>query len=140
MKRTLLVIIVLASMLLAATRGQIDFDQVKTAARKGTGVQFQMFGGGSTTTGNAAVYDVNGNIIDGGAAPGGATTNQNIRTVSATFDGGGSALSGTTKRCSLINYGGTIKRFTMVSDLSGNATIDVLTVAYGSYTGPASAS
>lgn len=73
-------------------------------------------------------------------ATGGATTNQNIRTITAVFDGGGSALSGTTTRCTHVNFAGTIQEFTMISDVSGNATVDVLTVAYGSYTGPASAS
>lgn len=47
-------------------------DRILTAHRKGTGSQVQMFGGGATVTGNAAVYDATGNVIDGGA-PGGST-------------------------------------------------------------------
>ena len=75
------------------------------------------------------------------APPGsGPTTNQNLRSVSAVFDGGGSALSGTTSRCSQINYAGTINKVTVIADVSGTATVDVRTVAYGSYTGPSSAS
>lgn len=47
-------------------------DRLLTAHRKGDGSQIQMFGGGATVTGNAAVYDSAGNLIDGGA-PGGST-------------------------------------------------------------------
>jgi hypothetical protein len=70
----------------------------------------------------------------------GPTTNQNIRSVSVLFDGGGVALSGTVTRCSQVNYAGTIQKTTIVADQSGSATVDVRTVAYGSYTGPSSAS
>ena len=72
-----------------------------------------------------------------GSAP---TTNQNIRSVSVFFDGGGTALSGTLSRCSQVNYAGTIEKVTILADQSGSATIDVRTVAYASYTGPGSAS
>jgi hypothetical protein len=76
----------------------------------------------------------------GNASSGGPTTNQNLRAVSVVFDGGGAALSGTVTRCSQVNYGGTINKATVISDVSGSATVDVRTVAYGSYTGPGSAS
>lgn len=69
----------------------------------------------------------------------GATTNQNIRTVGAFFDGGGSAVTAIT-RCRVVDYGGTIQSFTMIGDQSGTATVTVKTVAFGSYTGPASTS
>lgn len=62
-------------------RGNIDYDQVRSAARQGAGSMFQMFGGGSTTTGHAAVFDVNGNVVDGGSAP--TPTILPIRSVSA---------------------------------------------------------
>ena len=52
-----------------AQRGNIDYDQVQVAVRQGVGAQFQMFGGGTTTTGHLAVYDVGGSVIDGGSAP-----------------------------------------------------------------------
>lgn len=68
------------------------------------------------------------------------TTNQNIREINAVFDGAGSALSGTTRRCKLVNFAGTIQGITLLADQSGSATVKVLTVAYASYTGPASAS
>lgn len=67
------------------------------------------------------------------------TTNQNIRQVSFSFDGAGSALAAATV-CTHVNYAGTIQSFTMIADQSGNSTITVKTVAYGSYTGPGSAS
>jgi hypothetical protein len=69
-----------------------------------------------------------------------STTNQNIRAISFIFDGAGSALSGTLTRCQQINYAGTIQEATLTADQSGSATVDVQTVAFGSYTGPGSAS
>jgi hypothetical protein len=71
---------------------------------------------------------------------GGPTANQNYRDIIVVFDGGGSALSGTTTRCREVSFGGTINQYTAVADVSGSATITIKTVAYGSYTGPASAS
>jgi hypothetical protein len=50
-------------------RGNIGYDQIRSAARKGLGKLFQMFGGGATRLGDAAVYDGDGNVVDGGGAP-----------------------------------------------------------------------
>lgn len=71
---------------------------------------------------------------------GGATANQNIRQMGATFSNGGAALSGSTTICGYLGYSGTITQVTLAADQSGGATVDVQTVAFGSYTGPASAS
>lgn len=60
-------------------RGNIDYDQVRVSVRQGSGGMFQMFGGGSVSTGHVAVFDANGNVIDGG----GGTTILPIRSVSA---------------------------------------------------------
>jgi|GEM_PF-5974252 len=49
-------------------RGNIDFDQVRTIARQGTGALFQMFNG-SAADGDALIFDANGNAIDAGAPP-----------------------------------------------------------------------
>lgn len=68
------------------------------------------------------------------------TTNQNIRTFGATFDGGGSALTGTLTRCVNIYEAGTIQQVVLIADASGSVTVDVQTVAQTSYTGPGSAS
>ena len=62
------------------------------------------------------------------------------RSIKATFDGGGTALSAGMTRCALINFGGTIQQASLVADLSGSVTVDVKTVTYSSFTGPASAS
>ena len=62
-----------------------------------------------------------------------------FKTVAFFFDGGGAALSGTTSRCSLISFGGTINQFSMAADQAGAATVTVKAVGLGSYTGPASA-
>lgn len=50
--------------------GKLRYNQLLIADRKGDGSQLQMFGGGATSTGNAAVYDADGNVIDGGVPPG----------------------------------------------------------------------
>ena len=91
------------------------------------------------TTGMTCVDD-SGNTSTDCSSSGGPTTNQNLRSISVLFDGGGVALSGTVTRCSQINYAGTINEASIVADQSGNATVDIKTVAYSSYTGPASAS
>lgn len=75
-----------------------------------------------------------------GGSGGGPTTNQNIRQVGMTFDGGGSALSGSVTRCQHVDYAGTIQGVTLAADQTGSVTVDVKTVAYSSYTGPGSAS
>ncbi len=56
------------------------------------------------------------------------------------FDGGGVALSGTLDACRVMDAAYTITGATLISDVSGSATVDVRTVAYSSYTGPSSAS
>lgn len=65
--------------------------------------------------------------------------NIRIKNVSVTFDGGGVALTGTTTRCGYLPYNATINSATLLADQTGSATVDVRTVAFGSYTGPASA-
>ncbi len=70
----------------------------------------------------------------------GATANQNVRTIGAIFDGGGSALTGTLTRCTNIYQAGTISQVVLIADVSGSVTVDIKTVAQASYTGPASTS
>lgn len=53
--------------------GKIAHNQIRSTDRQGDGTQFQMFGGGATVSGNAAVFDGDGNVIDGGVDPGGYT-------------------------------------------------------------------
>jgi hypothetical protein len=94
---------------------------------------------GTQTSGDCVKIDASGNHVASGlACAAGVTTNQNIRTIGVNFEGGGSALSGTLTRCTHVAYSGTIQGVTLIADQSGNATIDVKTVAYASYTGPAS--
>lgn len=69
-----------------------------------------------------------------------SSANEKIRAVSFVFDGGGSALSGSLTRCQQVNYAGTINQVSLIGDQSGSVTVDVKTVAFGSYTGPGSAS
>lgn len=100
---------------------------------------------GALTNGHCVSIDVNGNFVDSGAvgcqgSGGGGTPNQNIRTMGATFDGGGSALTGTLTRCVNVYESGTISQVVLIADASGSVTVDVQTVAQTSYTGPGSAS
>jgi hypothetical protein len=71
------------------------------------------------------------------------TANQNIRTIGATFgsfESGATALSGSHTACVPTYFAGTIQSVELIGDVSGSATVDVLTVAHGSWTGRASAS
>lgn len=55
-----------------------------------------------------------------------ANNSMPYRSINFQFDGGGSALSGTTTRCSQkIPFGGVINQFAMYADQSGNASIAV---------------
>ncbi len=73
----------------------------------------------------------------------GTSTNQAIRTIGATFgsfESGASALTGTKTACVPVYFSGTIQSVEVIGDVSGSATIGVLTVAHASWTGRASAS
>ena len=59
------------------------------------------------------------------------------RTVPFFFDGGGSALTGTITRCTLVPFGRIINRFSMLADQSGSAKLTVKAVAMGSIPGRA---
>jgi len=79
-----------------AQRGNIDYDQIQAAARKGTGSLIQMAGASSFVSGHVPVFDANGNLIDGGAAPGSGVSDVNGATGSITLTGAGVAQSGNT--------------------------------------------
>lgn len=75
-----------------------------------------------------------------GSAP---TTNQNIRTIGASFgafQSGATALSGSLTYCVPTYFAGTIQSVELIGDVSGSVTVDVQTVAHTSWTGTASAS
>lgn len=74
------------------------------------------------------------------ASGAGPTPNENIRSPGVHFDGNGSALTGSITTCYPVYYSGTISQVVLIADVSGNATVDVRTVAFASYTGPSSAS
>jgi hypothetical protein len=46
-------------------RGHIAYNQIRAAHRQGSGTQFQMFGGGSPTSGQPVLYDGAGNVVPG---------------------------------------------------------------------------
>ena len=71
------------------------------------------------------------------------TTNQNIRTIGASFgdfSSGASAISGAQIACVPSYFAGTISAVELIATPSGSVTVDVKTVAHGSFTGPASTS
>jgi hypothetical protein len=69
-----------------------------------------------------------------------ANNDMPYRTVNFSFDSGGSALTGTTTRCSSpLPFGGVINRFSMLADQTGSATVIVKSVDLASYNGPSSA-
>lgn len=59
------------------------------------------------------------------------------RLIGFNFNGGGSALSGTTVSCQRVAYTGTIVGWYIDADVAGSATFGVRSVAFGSYTGVA---
>ena len=67
------------------------------------------------------------------------TTNQQVRTIGVTFDGGGSAISGTPSSCIPVQTGGLISAMTISADQSGSITVTATYIARTSYTGLASA-
>ena len=78
---------------------------------------------------------------DGGAPPSSPTTNQNIRTIGASFgsfQSGATALAAASTACVPTYFAGTIQSVEIIGDVSGSATIDVKTVAHSSWTGTAS--
>lgn len=119
----------ITALLLMAQGGNIHYDQIRSADRKGSGVQFQMFGGGAAAAGDLAVYDSGGNVIDGGAPP---TANQAIRSLGAAFDGGGMALtSGSTAVTYFtVPFACTIAAFNITVD-TGTISFDIWKKATG---------
>lgn len=60
------ILLTAATIPMISQRGNIDYDQIRSAARRGTtGTLFQM-GAGSWSAGHMLVYDSAGNAIDGG--------------------------------------------------------------------------
>jgi hypothetical protein len=47
-------------------RGNIDFDQIRAAARHGEGEKFQMYAGGSVDAGKVPMFNISGSLIDSG--------------------------------------------------------------------------
>jgi hypothetical protein len=79
---------------------------------------------------------------DGACHASGGTTNQNIRTIGASFgsfQSGATPISGAATACTETFLTGTIQSVEIIGNVSGSATIDIKTVAHSSWTGTASA-
>ena len=102
----------------------------------------------STIKATAGVYAAQSTTINGVTCTPGSTctvvtTNQNIRTVGATFgdfSSGATALSASSIACVSSYWAGTITAVELIGTPSGSVTVDVRKVAHASFTGPASTS
>ena len=74
-------------------RGTIDYDQIRSSARQGASGKFQMFGTGTPVAGHAAVYDANGNVVDGGANPNAGTVTSVALSMPGEFTVSGSPVT-----------------------------------------------
>ena len=76
-------------------RGNIDYDQIRAAARQGDGNQFCMAGPSSPVAGHVPVYDAQHNLVDSGGGPGGSGTVTSVAlTMPSDFTVGGSPVTG----------------------------------------------
>ena len=78
-----------------------------------------------TTTLNCTGLQVGGVAV-------GPTSNQNVRVVGASLDGGGSAITTGLKSFTIVPYSGTITKWALVADQSGSVVVDVWKVALAS--------
>jgi hypothetical protein len=85
--------------------GNIHYQQIAQAHRQGNGSKIQMFGGGTPTAGDIAVFDSNGNVVPLGAA--GGTGMVTLKTATGTFSTSGdhniiAAVAG--KKLRVVSY------------------------------------
>lgn len=87
-------------------------------------------------SGEPAVGDTlewNGEVWVPVVPAGGATTNQNRRTIYLALDGGGSAITTGVKADVRIPYNGTITGWELAADVSGSIVIDVWKDTYANF-------
>lgn len=117
-----------------AATNQVVYTGVNPAGKTcGPGTPFTVYYSGSTQTGYLCKSGIM--TLSTSSGGGGATTNQNTRQIAVHFDGGGSAITGTTTTCQRVPYAGTINGWYIDSDVSGSGTLGVRSVAFASYTG-----
>lgn len=98
-----------------AKEGCVVFDNSKTITATQTGVNRWAFHTTSAAGGS------------------GATTNQNLRSISLTLDGGGSVITTGVKADVRIPYSGTITGWELVANTSGSIVIDVWKDTYANF-------
>ena len=118
-----------------ATSTVVKIQNTAVSGVQGTGTNPKLMAAGAILPVIGAVFcqDSNGLVTTASCAAG--TTNQNLREVGYHFDGGGSALTGTTTYCTQVLVTGTILGWYIDADESGSATFGVRSVTFGSYTG-----
>ncbi len=121
----------------AADGGQLGTSAFAANVLTGSGTQLAT-AAGTWTSGNCLSVGSAKDATDAGA-PCGSTTNQNVRTIRLSFDNEGGVVTSRSS-CETIDFAGTIQQVTLLADQAGNATVDIRTVPYASYTGVASAS
>ena len=115
----------------------VKIQNVPVSGVQGTATNPKVMAAGAILPGIGLVFcqDSTGSVTTGNCAAG--TSNQNTRSLGYHFDGGGSALSGTTTYCAQAQSAGTIFAWYVSADAAGNATFGIRSVAFGSYTGVA---
>lgn len=121
----------------AADGGQLGTAAFAPGVLTGTGSKIAT-AAGTWLSGDCLQAGTANDATDSGA-PCGATPNQNLRTIRMSFDNGGAALTARSV-CRVADFAGVIQQVTLLADQTGSATVDIRTVAYGSYTGLTSAS
>ena len=110
-----------AVLLMAAASGNLRWTQLASGDRHGTGTKGQAFTG-SSTTGNCASFDSNGNITDAGTACGGTASHAISIPIA-----GSPILTGTNSVGipATANFTCTINKAQISANASGSITVDI---------------
>lgn len=102
------------------------FDSVTVTALSGSDTTIMT--GTAGTNGNVAIFNADGDIVDGGVAP--ATLSSSINFI---IDGGGSAITTGVKGYVQIDFDCTIDSVTLLADQTGSIVVDIWNDTYANY-------
>ncbi len=109
-------------------RGNIDYDQIRVAARSGDGAKFHTLTG-SITTGHGVIFDAQGNLVDAGSAPGSGTVSSVAQTVPSGFTVAGSPVTSSGTLAITADSQAANKFYASPSGSSGSPTFRVIAAA-----------
>lgn len=99
------------------------------AATKGvTGADANAVTGTAGTSGNVAIWNSDGDIVDGGVAPASLEA-----TIPFFIDGGGSAITTGIKGWVQVDFDCTINQVTLLADQTGSIVVDIWKDTYANY-------